>query len=105
MLIVSSVSCLFLIPNQVKALEPISTVIGIVGGPIFCKMIECKKAETNYLFAEYPEKNKARLDKMRSDFKWGGYYEEGECVDSFNKGLDKKMTVCYVKGEWRVNSD
>ena len=104
-MIVSSVSCLLLIPNQVKALEPISTVIGIVAGPIFCKMIECKTMESNYLFAEYPEKNKARLAEMRSNFKWGGYYEEGDCVDSHNKKLDKKIPICYIKGEWRVIND
>jgi hypothetical protein len=100
MMIVSSVSCLLLIPNQVKALEPISTVIGIVAGPIFCKMIE-----SNYLFAEYPEKNKARLAEMRSNFKWGGYYENGECVDSYDKELDKQVTACYIEGQWRVNND
>ena len=97
MMIVSSVSCLLLIPNQVKALEPISTVIGIVAGPIFCKMIECKTVESNYLFAEYPEKNKERLAEMRSNFKWGGYYEENECVDSYDKELDKQVTACYIK--------
>lgn len=91
-----------MIPSQVRALEPISTVIGIVGGPIFCKMIECKKVETNYLFAEYPEKNKARLAEMRSNFKWGGYYEENECVDSYDKELDKKHTACYIKGRWEI---
>jgi len=102
MMIVSSVSCLLLIPSQVKALEPISTVLGIVAGPIFCKMIECKTMESNYLFAEYPEKNKARLAEMRSNFKWGGYYEENECVDSYDKGLDKQVTACYIKGQWRI---
>ena len=101
-MIVSSVSCLLLIPNQVKALEPISTVIGIVGGPIFCKMIECKKVEQSYLFAVYPEKNKARLAEMRSNFKWGGYYENGECVDSYDKELDKQVTACYIEGQWRI---
>lgn len=94
-----------MIPNQVKALEPVSTVIGIVAGPIFCKMIECKKVEQNYLFAVYPEKNKARLAEMRKDFKWGGYYQENECLDSYDKELDKKQTVCYVEGKWRVIND
>ena len=102
MMIVSSVSCLLLIPNQVKALEPISTVIGIVAGPIFCKMIGCKTMENNYLFEEYPEKNKERLAEMRSNFKWGGYYEENECVDSYDKELDKQVTACYSKEQWRI---
>ena len=105
MMIVSSVSCLLLIPNQVKALEPISTVIGIVAGPIFCKMIECKTMESNYLFVEYPEQNRSRLAEMRSNFKWGGYYENGECVDSYDKELDKQVTACYIEGQWRVNND
>ena len=61
MMIAASVSCLLLIPNQVKALEPISTVIGIVAGPIFCKMIECKKVESKYLFVERPEQNKKKV--------------------------------------------
>ena len=102
MMIVSSVSCLFLIPNQVKALEPVSTVIGIVAGPIFCKMIECKKVESKYLFVERPEQNKKRLAEIRSNFKWGGYYENGECVDSYDKELDKQVTACYIEGQWRI---
>ena len=104
-LIASSVSCLLLIPSQVKALEPVSTVIGIVAGPIFCKMIECKKVEQNYLFAVYPEKNKARLAEMRSNFKWGGYYEDGDCVNSYDKKLDKRINTCYIEGKWRVIND
>ena len=105
MMIAASVSCLLLIPNQVKALEPISTVIGIVAGPIFCKMIECKKVESKYLFVERPEQNKKRLAEIRSNFKWGGYYEENECVDSYDKELDKQVTACYIEGQWRVNND
>ena len=105
MMLAAIVSCLLLIPNQVKALEPISTVIGIVAGPIFCKMIECKKVESNYLFVEQPEKNKKRLTEMRSNFKWGGYYEDGECVNSYNKKLDKRINTCYIEGKWRVIDD
>jgi len=105
MMLAAIVSCLLLIPNQVKALEPISTVIGIVAGPIFCKMIECKKVESNYLFVEQPEKNKKRLVEMRSNFKWGGYYENGDCVNSYNKKLDKRINTCYIEGKWRVIDD
>ena len=105
MMLAAIVSCLLLIPNQVKALEPISTVIGIVAGPIFCKMIECKKVESNYLFVEQPEKNKKRLTEMRSNFKWGGYYEDGDCVNSYNKKLDKRINTCYIEGKWRVIDD
>jgi len=105
MMLAAIVSCLLLIPNQVKALEPISTVIGIVAGPIFCKMIECKKVESNYLFVEQPEKNKKRLAEMRSNFKWGGYYEDGDCVNSYNKKLDKRINTCYIEGKWRVIDD
>ena len=105
MMLAAIVSCLLLIPNQVKALEPISTVIGIVAGPIFCKMIECKKVESNYLFVEHPEKNKKRLTEMRSNFKWGGYYEDGDCVNSYNKKLDKRINTCYIEGKWRVIDD
>ncbi len=105
MMLAAIVSCLLLIPNQVKALEPISTVIGIVAGPIFCKMIECKKVESNYLFVEQPEKNKKRLAEMRSNFKWGGYYENGDCVNSYNKKLDKRINTCYIEGKWRVIDD
>ena len=42
---------------------------------------------------------------MRSDFKWGGYYEEVECVDSQDKTLDKPVTACYIEGKWRVIND
>ena len=105
MMLAVIVSCLLLIPNQVKALEPISTVIGIVAGPIFCKMIECKKVESNYLFVEQPEKNKKRLAEMRSNFKWGGYYEDGDCVNSYDKKLDKRINTCYIEGKWRVIDD
>jgi len=45
------------------------------------------------------------LAEIRSNFKWGGYYEEGDCVDSHNKNLDKKIPICYIKGEWRVIND
>ena len=105
MMIAASVSCLLLIPNQVKALEPISTVIGIVAGPIFCKMIECKKVESKYLFVERPEQNKKRLAEIRSNFKWGGYYEDGDCVNSYDKKLDKRINTCYIEGKWRVIDD
>ena len=105
MIIAGSVSCLLLTPSQSQAFEPVSTVIGIVAGPIFCKMIECKKVENNYLFVERPEQNLKRLAEMRSNFKWGGYYEEGECVDSQDKTLDKPITACYIEGKWRVIND
>ena len=42
---------------------------------------------------------------MRKNFKWGGYYQENECLDSYDKELDKKQTVCYIEGKWRVFND
>ena len=42
---------------------------------------------------------------MRSNFKWGGYYENGDCVNSYNKKLDKRINTCYIEGKWRVIDD
>ena len=42
---------------------------------------------------------------MRSNFKWGGYYEDGDCVNSYDKKLDKRINTCYIEGQWRVIDD
>ena len=96
---------LTLFPAKSNAVEPISTVIGIVATPIFCKMIQCKTHETKVMFTENPTESRRRLQEMKRNFKWDDYYEDGDCVNSHNKKLDKQITVCYIEGKWKVIDD
>jgi|TARA_B110000495_G_C22861536_1_gene502383 hypothetical protein len=84
----------------VQAFEPIS-MLGAVISPIVCKVIGCKNTTNKYIFIEHPAENRKRLSEMRDNFKWGDYYEEGECTDA-KTALDKSLTVCYTNKEWRI---
>ena len=42
---------------------------------------------------------------MKMNFKWDDYYEDGDCVNSHDKKLDKQITVCYIEGKWKVIDD
>ena len=63
---------MILMSSSAQAFEPITTVLGIVGGPLFCKMITCKSTETNTIYVQQPmdPKTVARIEKMKADFKW-----------------------------------
>ena len=100
-MIVASLS-LMLFPDKSNALEPISTLISIIGGPIFCKMIGCKTHESKILFAENPSKNRRRLNEIKNNFMWDDYYQEGDCMNYHHPNLDEKGTVCYTNGKWVI---
>ena len=96
----SCVVCLSLVSTPTQAFEPLSLLTGIIG-PLACKIIGCKQQTTNYLFVERPAESNKRLKEIRENFKWGDYYEEGECTDA-KTALDKSLTVCYTNKEWKV---
>jgi hypothetical protein len=99
-MIAASVMSLLLIPSNVQAFEPIS-MLGAVISPIVCKVIGCKNTTNKYIFIEHPAENRKRLSEMRDNFKWGDYYEEGECTDA-KTALDKSLTACYTNKNWRI---
>ena len=68
----SLAASMILMSSSAQAFEPITTVLGIVGGPLFCKMISCKSTETNTIYVQQPmdPKTVARIEKMKADFKW-----------------------------------
>ena len=100
MITAASVSCLLLIPSQSQAFEPLTLLTGLIS-PIACKVIGCKTETNKYLFVERPAENQKRLAEMRNNFEWGGYYQEGDCRKA-RKGLDSKVTVCYIDNNWKI---
>jgi len=92
-----------LIINHAQAFEPLTLLTGLIS-PIACKIIGCEQKTNNYLFVERPAENVKRLAEIRKNFKWGGYYEEGDCRKA-RKGLDKQVTVCYIDNNWKVMND
>ena len=50
---------------------------------------------------ERPAENQKRLAEMRNNFEWGGYYQDGDCRKA-RKGLDSKVTVCYIDNNWKI---
>jgi hypothetical protein len=98
-LIAVSLSCL-LFSSSAVALEPITTAIGVVGSPIFCKLINCSNHEVIHIKPD-PENGK-RLRAMRDQFRWESMYEEGECREYTALGRRDVGTACYENGEWII---
>jgi len=98
-LIAVSLSCL-LFSSSAVALEPITTALGIVGSPIFCKLINCSNHEVIHVKPD-PE-NAKRLRAMRDNFSWESMYNEGECREYTALGRRDVGTACYENGEWII---
>ena len=75
--------------------EPVSTIVSIVGGSIFCKMIQCKSVENNviYIRSANHEENLKKLKTMRDGFKW----ETDHCRSS--AALDDGKQFCFENGK------
>ena len=82
--------------NPSYALEPVSTVASIVGGSIFCKMIQCEKVTTNIVQYRDERKINKRLQEMRDNFKW----EDSYCRSS--PALEQGQKICWKNGVWKV---
>lgn len=122
MILLGASLSLMLLPVKSNALEPFTAVVGALSILSSVKTLSNGSEElhsndsieenysnnpielgiTQVLFSENLAENKMRVKEIRRNFKWGGYYEEGDCVDSLNKELDKKITACYTNGKWRL---
>mgnify|MGYP003668631176 FL=1 len=78
------------------AFEPVSTLLSIVGGSIFCKMIKCETVTTNIVYVRDSEKMNKRLQKMKEEFEW----EEEFCRPS--PALQEGEKFCFKNGIWKV---
>ncbi len=84
-----------LLATPAHGLEPVSTLVSIVGGSIFCKMIECKSVHNNVIYIKSAdhEKNLKKLTSMRDKFKW----ETDHCRPS--AALENGKQFCYENGK------
>jgi len=79
--------------SEAHAFEPISTVASILGGSIFCKMIQCKSIEKNIFIIKDRELEKKQLDhlaQMKRDFEWA---KEDNC--RYSPALNMNEMFCY----------
>jgi|TARA_R110000744_G_scaffold52464_5_gene112395 hypothetical protein len=78
--------------------EPVSALLSIVGGSIFCKMIKCETVTTNIVYVRDrdSEKMNKRLQKMKEEFEW----EEEFCRPS--PALEEGEKFCFKNGIWKV---
>ena len=84
-----------LLATPAHGLEPVSTVVSIVGGSIFCKIIECKSVHNNviYIKSENHEANLKKLKAMSEGFEW----ETDHCRPS--AALENGKQFCYENGK------
>ena len=84
-----------LLATPAHGFEPVSTLVSIVGGSIFCKMIQCKSVENNVIYIKSPnhEENLKKLKTMREGFKW----ETDHCRPS--AALDDGKQFCFENGK------
>ncbi len=105
LLIASALVSSMFVGSEAKAFEPISTLASIVGGSIFCKMIQCKTVNNEVIIIRDKKLEKAmiaRLEKLRDeneDFNWD---EEDSCRPSMALNIGEKFCVnsdgrIYVK--------
>jgi len=88
--------------SEAKAFEPVSLAASVVGGSIFCKIIECKTHNNEIIIIRDKKLERAMLDrlsKLRKDFKWD---EEDNCRASVALNMDERFCVnsdgkIYVK--------
>ena len=78
------------------AIEPVTTIAGIVGGSIFCKMIKCETITTNVIHYRDERKINKRLQEMKTNFKW----EDSYCRSS--PALEQGQKICWKNGVWKV---
>ena len=125
MILLGASLSLMLLPVKSNALEPFTAVVGALSILSSVKTLSNGSEElhsndsieenysnnpielgiTQVLFSENLAENKMRVKEIRRNFKWGGYYEEGDCVNSHDKKIDKQITVCYIEGKWKVIDD
>ena len=87
---------------EAKAFEPVSLAASVVGGSIFCKIIECKTHNNEIIIIRDKKLERAMLDrlsKLRKDFKWD---EEDNCRASVALNMGERFCVnsdgkIYVK--------
>lgn len=88
--------------SEAKAFEPVSLAASVVGGSIFCKIIECKTHNNEIIIIRDKKLERAMLDrlsKLRKDFKWD---EEDNCRASVALNMGERFCVnsdgkIYVK--------
>ena len=88
--------------SEAKAFEPVSLAASVVGGSIFCKIIECKTHNNEIIIIRDKKLERAMLDrlsKLRKDFKWD---EEDNCRASIALNMGERFCVnsdgkIYVK--------
>jgi len=84
-----------LLATPAHGFEPVSTLVSIVGGSIFCKIIECKSVHNNviYIKSENHEANLKKLKAMSEGFEW----ETDHCRPS--AALENGKQFCYENGK------
>lgn len=58
------------LPSKGNAIDPVTTVLGMVGSPIVCKIIECEKIVHKVVNINNQVQNENRLIEMRNEFEW-----------------------------------
>jgi len=78
------------------AFEPILTVLSVIGGPIFCKIISCKTNVVHIVHGRDSKTLNKQLQKMKDEFEW----EDEFCRSS--PALEYGEKFCFKNGTWKV---
>ncbi len=89
-------SSLSLCNGPAYAFEPVSTLVSVVGGSLFCKFIQCETVTTNIVYVRNEQKINERLQEMKTNFEW----EDSYCRTS--PALEQGQKFCFKDGTWKV---
>jgi hypothetical protein len=89
------------VSSSAHAFEPITTLLGIVGGPIFCKIISCRTTENNIVYIRQQNNDEIvkRLEVMKDNFVW----EDKFCRSS--PMLETGQQICFDNDKMFIKKD